>query len=773
MNEKIEKNKLDIKEEVFKYLGHWRWFLLGIIFTSLCAFIYLRYATKVYSSSTKIIIKEDNRSDLTSQMSAFSEGAMFTSTNNLENEIEIFKSRTLNAKVVDSLKANTTIYTKGAIINSFLYKEKPFEVQFTPNEGAEEGVSFVVHFNGATFSINAYDKTYDNLKFGQKISLPNGSLLIKKTNIEGFENLEFIVSTTSIMNSANQLKSRISVNPIGQRSNVLELSMNHTNSDFAADYLNTLVYFYNKQAIDDKRFVSENTSDFISNRLNIIAEELGDVEKNVESYKSSNNIADITTEVENFINNLSEFEKQYIENETKINVTKDMINYVSKSKTDDLVPAGIASSDAASDSYINEINSLIIEKQKLSISSTNENPNYILLESQIKSLKSNLVQSLRTHLNSLTIAKNDLKRQENEIQSKLNQVPTQEREFRVIDRQQKVKEALYLFLLQKREETNIALAATENNAKLIDPAISTNWPISPNRMMVFLISLFLGIVIPFVILYIKYLLDDKVKTRLDLEGKSEIPFLGDVPSSLTSDQLMELESRSSAAEAIRIVRTNLEFMLSNVEKGKSKVIFTTSTLPGEGKTFICANLAATIALSNKKVLLMGMDLRNPKIKEYINLPTRGFTNFLMEGDKPIEDFIMKVPNYTSFDVLPSGVIPPNPVELLIDERVGSTFEYLKSKYDYILVDTAPVAPVTDTLLISKFADMVVYVVRANKLEKKLLNIPLNLYKQNKLPRMSFLLNDTDTTKGYGYGYGYGVNMEEDKKPLWKRILGIK
>lgn len=771
MNENLE-NTIDIKNEISKYLNHWRWFLMGIIITVSSGFLYLRYATKTYQTSSKILIKEDNSNDLSSQLSAFSDGGFFASKNNVENEIEILKSRTLNTKVVDSLNVNTTVLAKGAIKTEFLYKNKPFDVEFV-SDNEDSGITFNLKLDNDTFEIETDKEKLSNLKFGQQIKLENGVVRITKRDVENLLFNEFIVSTNSILKSGDQLKNSVSINQSSQRSNVLELSMVHPNSEFAADYLNTLVYFYNIQAIEDKKFVSEHTSDFISNRLNIIAEELGDVEKSVEKYKSSNNIADIQTEVETFIGSLSTFEKQFIENETKINVTKDIINYVSKSKIDDLVPAGIASTDAASDAYIIEINNLILEKQRLSLNSTAENPNYIALEGQIKSLKNNLIQSLRSHLGALTIAKNDLRRQESELKSKLSQVPTQEREFRVIDRQQKVKEALYLFLLQKREETNIALAATENNAKIIDIAIPTDKPVSPKPMLVLLAAFVLGVLIPFVVLYIRYLLDDKVKTRLDLEGEYEIPFLGDVPRSLSSDQLMELESRSAAAEAIRIARTNLEFILSTVEKGKCKTIFTTSTLPGEGKTFICANLAATIALSNKKVLLIGMDLRNPKIKEYLTLPSSGFTNFLMDGEKPIDDYIVNVPNYHHFDVLPSGTIPPNPVELLIDDRVDSTFEYLKSKYDYILVDTAPVAPVTDTLLISKFADMFIYVVRSNKLEKKLLNIPVTLYKQNKLPRMAFLLNDTDMSKGYGYGYGYGVNKEDDKIPIWKRILGIK
>lgn len=771
--ENQQKPTINIKEEFLKFLNHWRWFVVGVFITLACAFVYLRYATKTYQSSAKIIVKEDNSNDLSSQLSTFSDGGLFSSKNNIENEIEILKSRTLNEKVIDSLKTNTEVWAKGTFTNVYLYKDNPFVVLYESNKGESTFLSFELTFNETLFDIETNDDKITDLKFGQKIKLNKGTLQVFKKAVSDIKDHTFVINTNSILKESDRFKDIITVSQPSQRANVLEISVLHPNPELASDYINTLIYFYNKQAVEDKRFVSEHTSSFISNRLNIIAEELGDVEKNVEQYKSSNNIADIHSEVKSFIDNLSTYEKQYIENETRINVTKDIIGYVSRSKTDDLVPSGIASTDVAVESVINEINSLILEKQRLSISSTSENPNYISLETQIKSLKSNLLQSLRTQLSNLNIAKNDLKRQENDLQSRLNQVPTQEREFRVIDRQQKVKEALYLFLLQKREETNITLAAIESNAKIIDKAIPSEEPVSPKTMIVFLASLVLGVFLPFIALYIRDILDDKVKTRLDLENTSDVPFLGDVPSSLSSDQLMELESRSSAAEAIRIVRTNLEFMLSSTSKTKCKTIFTTSTLPGEGKTFICANLAATIALSNKKVLLIGMDLRNPKIKEYINVPTRGFTNFLIEGDKPIEEFIIKVPNYTHFDVLPSGIIPPNPVELLIDERVETTFEYLKSKYDYILVDTAPVAPVTDTLLISKFADLFIYVVRANKLEKKLLNIPMNLYKQNKLQRMAFLLNDTDTTKGYGYGYGYGVNMEDEKKPIWKRILGIK
>src|SRR5690606_26684480 len=398
---------------------------------------------------------------------------------------------------------------------------------------------------------------------------------------------------------------------------------------------------------------------------------------------------------------------------------------------------------------------------------------YIQLEQQIRSLKSNLVASLKRNLSSLQIIRNDYKRQESEMQSKLSQVPRQEREFRIIDRKQKVKEALYLFLLQKREETNITLAATDLNAKVIDKAIATDKPVAPKTMIVLLAALILGALIPFIVIYIQNLLDTKIKTRFDITDNSNIPFLGDIPTSETSDQLMELSSRSSAAEAIRSVRTNLDFILSDKNEDECKVIFLTSTISGEGKTFVSANLAAIFSLSEKKVLLMGLDLRNPKIYEYIKVILLGVSNYITSNGKSLDDYIIPVGGYKNFDVLSSGSIPPNPTEILMNKKIKDIFDQLKTQYDYIIVDTAPVSLVTDTLLISKYADATIYVVRANKIDKEMLRIPNELYRENKLSKLTLVLNDSDVTKGYGYGYGYGYGSKIEDKPFWKRILGIK
>ena len=383
-------------------------------------------------------------------------------------------------------------------------------------------------------------------------------------------------------------------------------------------------------------------------------------------------------------------------------------------------------------------------------------------------------QSLQRLQSNLEIKRNNLNNQDNMLAGKKRAVPTLERQFRVIDRQQRVKEELYLYLLQKREETALSLAATENNAKVIDAARASVTPVSPKKMMILLIAVIIGLLIPFVVIYLNDLLNTKIKTRLELDKRLQIPFLGDIPRSESHEEMMNTNSRSSSAEAIRIVRTNLEFMLSKVAPGRAKTVFVTSTIPGEGKTFVSVNVAGTIALSGKKVLLVGLDVRNPKLAEYLPINPKGVTNYLSGKENNLKDLITPLKNYKNFDVLSSGIIPPNPVELLMDDRITKMFDELKSLYDYIIVDTAPVSLVTDTILVANNADAFIYVVRANYLDRRMLRVPEMFYNEKKLPNMSMVLNDTKlTNKGYGYGYGYGYgNEQETKKPWYKSLFGI-
>jgi len=770
-----KEENINIKEEIFKYIIHWRWFVLSGFIALVIAFLYLRYAENKYQSQTTILIKDDKSQN--NQLMAFSELDIFGGGKVIDNEIEVLKSRTLSEITVDSLDLNISYYTEGNIKKTEIYSETPIKVIDVKGLDSEK-------FKSQYYSVKFTDKGYHiksensgdlgEYQFGQEVKSDSISFAIVRNNLKTTEELKESATIGIDIKSREQtvenLRSSLSIEPTSKTANVLRLSVILPNSEKGSDYLNHLVAIYNEQSIFEKRIVSKNTADFISNRLDIIAVELGDVEKDVEQYKNINQIADLETEVKLSLQKLNEFQKSVIENEVQIKITQDLINYLKSSEPYDLIPANYAQGNIV----VDEINKMIIERDRLLSSprgATENNPRIVQAGVQITELKANVLNSLNQQLSNLKITRNDLKQKENEINTKIAQTPRQEREFRIIDRQQKVKEALYLYLLQKREETNITMAATELNAKVIDVAIPVTKAVSPKKMIILLAAVILGLLIPFIVIYVINLLDTKIKTRLDIEGKTPIPFLGDVPTSDSPNQLIDINSRSSSAEAMRIIRTNLEFMLHKQE-GKSKTIFLTSTFSGEGKTFVSVNLAATIALSGKRTILVGTDLRNPRISDYIPSPERGVSNYLTNNDASIEDFITKIDKFNDFHVLTAGSIPPNPAELLMSSKVDEMFAYLKANYDYIIVDTAPVSLVTDTLLIAKHADSFIYVIRANKLDKRMLEIPEGLHRDSKLPNMSILLNDTDSTKGYGYGYGYGKTMKDDR-PLWKKLLGIR
>jgi capsular exopolysaccharide synthesis family protein len=451
-----------------------------------------------------------------------------------------------------------------------------------------------------------------------------------------------------------------------------------------------------------------------------------------------------------------------------------MLDLAKKSNYTDLLPNNIFTGQTDINGLINTYNQLILDRSRILKSATTANPSVVRMEQQITSVKSNITSGLNRFQTSLNKQKVDLQGKETVLKAKLIKIPVMERQFKAIARQQKVKEGLYLYLLQKREESAVTLSASISNAKIIDAPKALLVPVLPNKNTIYLVTLLIGLFIPLSLFYLIELLNNKIKSRFDLQGKTTIPFIGDLPKSYTPNEVMKSESRSSSAEALRIISTNLQFMLAKVPEGQAKTIFLTSTFPKEGKTFVSVNLAATLALSGKKVLMMSMDIRNPKLSEYISLPDdRGITNYLSSNNLKIEDLIIRQEGFKQLDILPPGVIPPNPAELLMGEKVEDLFKYLKMQYDYIVVDTSPVNLVTDTLLLAKFADCFVYIVRANMLEKVMLHVPNTLYKENKLTNMCLLLNDTDPSRGsygyYGYyGYGYGEKLE--KKPWYKRVF---
>jgi capsular exopolysaccharide synthesis family protein len=772
--------ELNLRAVLDNYLAHWKWFLLGVIVSLAIAFLYLRYSIPQYQASSTILVKDEKKGGMLSELSAFADmGLGGGLKSNVDNEIEILKSRTLVESTVKKMELNIALIAKGKIINSELFDKLPIAVAFvnkTPDFYEARATLKFEELSSSTFQLgNEISK--DTLKvvlgdkkvfrYGELIKTQYGGLIIEKSINKKYEFKDGEKSITIVIspleNVVENFRSRLKVTPLSKTSSVVELSIVDPVTKKAEIFLDNLVQIYNEDAVADKNFISENTSQFIANRLKLITEELDGVEQDVERFKKSNNLTDIESEAKLFIEGSSEYSNKAIEAEIQLNVVSSLLDYMKRSTNSDLLPTNIINGSSDASGLIVSYNQLILDRNRILKSATEVNPTVVKLDQEISSLKSNVYSSLARLQSNLNIQKRDLHSNENVLNSKIGKIPVQERQFRVIARQQKVKEELYLYLLQKREETAISLSATEPNARVIDAAKASKIPVAPKKNIIYLAALLLGLLVPFGVIYLMDLLDTKIKSRLDLDGKTAIPFIGDVPTSDSPSEIIKSESRTSSAEALRIIRTNLEFMVSKVADNQAKTIFLTSTFPKEGKTFVSVNLAATFALSGKRVLLIGMDIRNPKLDEYLALPDYGVTNYLSSNDLKIEDLVVKQKGFENFYVLPAGIIPPNPAELLMSKKVDLFFNALKAQYDYIIVDTAPVSLVTDTLLIAKHADCFIYVARANFLEKRMLSIPNGLFKERKLPNMCMLLNDTDSTKGYGYGYGYGVAV---KKVSW-------
>lgn len=809
-SEESHEEEINIRVILEKYLIHWKWFVLGFLVCLSVAYIKLRYSTPQYQAGMTILVKDEKKGGMMSELSAFSDIALGQGMySNLENEIEILQSRTLIERTVRELQLNVSIYSKGQVRTVDLFRDSGINVDFINVKPSfyTEGMNWeFVALSANTFTLvtGASEKTVSDVldakkvyRYNEIIPTKNGDLMITRSSPIyypiGSKAKPIFIKVSPIENVVDRFKGSLSVKPKSKSSTVVELSVTDANVKRAEVFLDNLVKIYNESAAADKNVISENTSKFIAKRLILITQELDGVEKDVEVFKTSNKLTDIESEAQLFIQGSFDYKQKSFDTEIQLNVVASMIDYMKKAKATDLLPSNLISDDGQGTSaLIGEYNQLILSRNRILKSATTTNPTILKLDQQIIAMKANVFESLARLQASLTIENRKLLGQAGLLNTKIGKVPVQERQFRSISRQQQVKEQLYLYLLQKREETAISLAATAPNARVIDAAKGSDTPVSPKKNLIYVTALLLGLLIPFGILYLRDLLDTKVKSRLNITSKFSIPFLGDVPRSNTPNEIIDTKNRTSTAEAIRIVKSNLDFMLTQVPEGKAKSIFVTSTVPGEGKTFLSVNLAAVFAHSGKKVILVGLDIRKPKLNEYVGIANnRGLTDYISSKDTAVANFINKMTGFEAFDVLLGGVIPPNPTELLMNPKVDLLFAQLKEEYDYIIVDTAPVSLVSDTLIVAKHADTFTYVVRANYLDKRLLNIAGNLYKDKKLPNMAFVLNDMTVSKGYGYGgyggygyggygyggygygvvYGYGADSDNEKKEPWyKKIL---
>jgi len=769
--------KINWRKELRKYLKNWPWFLIAVMISVTGGYQYLKYTTPVYLATATIIIK--NEPGQGSQSAIYSDlGLNGAGNNNVEVELGILRSKRLMKEVVKSLNFHIQYFKEGKVRTVEIYDGLPFSLQVLKLDELS-----LKNSGGGLFEISKSEKNnfkIKNLKTekiievvaGRPFNLGFADVVISSNDLTN-EKKSFdaiIVTFTDMEKIASHYRSLLNLIQVEKNSNLIELNIKDPVKEKARDILDQLILEYNRDAIEDKNLIAGNTAHFIDDRLAIINNELESVETGKESFKEENRLTDIQAESQIFMQNASEYNKRRQEVGMQLELSSAMLEYITSNSQSGFLPTNLGLSEGSVNNQINEYNALVLQRNRILAGSSEINPIVIKLNNQIGQIKGNIIQSLKSMRSNLLIGQDDINRQASSIGSKIFEVPSKERQYRGIERQQNIKETLYLFLLQKREENSLSMAVTEPKAKIVDRAYFHDAAISLNARSLYLGTVILGLFIPFSVIYINGALDNKVRKRSDIEKlSSNIALVGEIPKVSLKNEIICLNDRSVLAESFRILNTNLQYLLVNSKnKTTGTTIAVTSTIKGEGKTFTAINLGITLANTGKKVLLVGADLRNPKLQNYV-LDTGkilGISDYLVGDNMSPESLIVKSKIHPDIYLLHSGSIPPNPYELLKQEKVGEMFRKLRTMYDYIIIDTAPSMPVADTFLITRYADLVLYVVRAGYTERELLEFPLNAKENKKLQNVSFVLNDLNSTNlGYGNKYGYGYS--EDKKSFWR------
>lgn len=778
-----KEEQIDIRAILANYISKWKWFALSLIIAIAGCVLFLRYKSNIYQSKAKLLIKYE-KAGTYSELSAFQDLGLFegiSGYNNLYNEQEILKSRALLGKVVTALNLDVQyniIGTKTGIDRGELYTETPILIK-VPNKDSLASNQFnltIQIVSESKYSIQ--DTKHKNINFGEIIKTDEiGDFSIIKT---AKFNENYIGRVISVIMSPtddviSSIKSQINIEPLGEDVDILELSIKGRSINKNNDILNQLISEHTEQTIEDQKKIYVNTTDFIDSRIKEISTELSDVEIGGQEYQTDYQFSDIYLSEKSLYDRVLLNERKLSEAKIQLELIEFMNDYLSENADNStLLPANLGLTNASINNSVIEYNKIVLERERIVQNSGKDNPQLRKITEELEQYRNSVKASLFNYKKNLEIEVSELEQDENELNKGISSLPKHKRIVRSIERQQEVKEALYIYLLQKREENEIASAITEGNSKVIDEAYSSGRPISPNRKMYYLFAIFVGFLIPFLIITLVTFFDNKLKTKEDLE-KFNFSYLGAIPKIKTPEKIVVSGgARSPISEAFRILRTNTSFLVDSIDQKEAKSILVTSTISKEGKSFITLNLGTSYALADKKTVVIGFDLRAPKLTEYAGIDdseVKGITEYIIEDDLTIKDLLIPSENENLF-FISSGRIPPNPSELILRKKVDKLFEELKAEFDIVIVDSAPIGLVTDSLSLAKYTDAVLYISRVNYLDKNLLEIPYQYIQEEKLNNVGFVLNQVDFERmnSYGYGYTYGYGDQTKKKNFISRIF---
>ena len=721
----MAEEQIDFRTLLFKYIIHWPWFVGAVLLCFVGAWFYLHWATPIYNISATVLIKDEKKgggSGVSSELEDMGLSGLMTSSKNIDNELEVLRSKTLVKEVVNYLNLYVTYKDEDLIPSKELYKTSPVQVNMTPQEAEKLKKDIVVEMvvqPQGSLDVNVKMDDREIQKHFEKLPaiLPTdrGTISFFQATdsipVEGASSVQgarHITATISCpMNVARGYCGNLVIVPTSQTTSVVTVSLKNSSLRRGQDFINQLLEMYNRNTNNDKNEIAQKTAEFIDERIGIISKELGSTEADLETFKRDAGITDLSSDAQIALSGNAEYEKKQVENRTQISLVEDLKRYLSHSEYE-VLPSNVGLKDAALATQIDRYNEMLIERKRLLRTSTESNPAIVNLDTSIRATKANVQATIEGTLQGLFITKADLDREAKRYMRRISDAPGQERRYVSIARQQEIKAGLYLMLLQKREENAIMLAATANNAKIIDEAIADDIPVFPKRGIIYLVALVLGFVIPVAVIFLIDLTKFRVEGHADVEKLTSVPIVGDIP--LTNEKnakdgsIAVFENQNNLmSETFRNIRTNIQFMLQN----DRKVILVTSTVSGEGKSFTSANLAISLSLLGKKVVIVGLDIRKPGLNKVFSLSSKekGITQYLSNPEMDLMSLVQPSDVNKNLFILPGGTVPPNPTELLARDGLDKAIDMLKNNFDYVILDTAPVGMVTDTLLIGRVADL--------------------------------------------------------------------
>jgi len=756
-----DEDEFDVRKLISRFLDHWKLFVISLVIFIIAAFLFIRYSTPMFKVHAQVLVEDDQKNSGSpfsfiggSQMQDLS--SLFGIQSNVYNELGILETRDLLERVVRDMNLNTTYYRKGSIRSVELYNKSPFAIKFFPLSDTILASSVDVSFSdsGATnkFKISSgdIDITGKEASFGDSIHTSIGTIILSKTG-QSFEESDYSFTMMSVDEMVEDISDEFISDITDDQTTIISLTYNTSIPQKGEDILQRLISAYIERNLNEKNKISDSTLAFINGRIGIVSKDLYNIEASIQGFKQKNKIADIDEQAKALIGNASDYYNKLNDVEVKLNIVNTMLNGV-KEDTKKPVPT-LVNSDPTFIALVEKYNNLITQRDRLLLSTTESNPLVKNIDAQLTGARNDMIRGLENQQQALQVTKSKIVGENSIINNMVNEVPVQERQYLDLSRERDVKQALYLFLLQQKETTAITKASNIPSASVIAAPKTEFLPYFPKKSIVLGIGFLLGLIIPTGYVILKYTLNTRIITKEDITEITDCSILAEIGHSEKAGMLsMKEEGRSVMAEQFRIFRTNMDFIIGKKECPK---ILITSSISGEGKSFIAANLGQIYAYSGKKVLLMEMDLRKPKLSAMLGVNNdHGFTNFIISVE-PVRNFIKPLIQSPNVYLMSSGPVPPNAAELLMSSDVKDMFEELSEQFDVIIIDSPPVSAVADAQILGKHSDVNLYVVRQGYSFKGSLELVNDIVDNNKFSNLYLVVNDVKRGASYKYGYGYG------------------